>query len=93
MDKEMVSLVALQAEDSPLPVEQARQCCHRSIEMLRLRIEACQKQISDWQSLLDRLDAAKAKQKKIDEVRRELEIEASRLVQAGDEQEGRQTPA
>ena len=61
MDMEMVSLVALQAEDSPLPVEQARQCCRRSIEMLRLRIEACQKQISDWQSLLDRLDAVQAR--------------------------------
>lgn len=35
----------------------------------------------------------KSDQAKIDEVRRELEIEASRLVQAGDEQEGRQTPA
>lgn len=35
----------------------------------------------------------KSDQAKIDEVRRELEIEASRLAQADGEQEGRQTPA
>lgn len=61
MDKEMVSLVALQLEDSSLPVQQARLSCIQSIETLKRRIESCQKQIGDWQALLGRLDAAQAK--------------------------------
>lgn len=61
MDKEMVSLVALQLEDSSLPVQQARLSCNQSIERLEQRIAFYQTQIADWRSLLDRLDAAEAR--------------------------------